>query len=168
MLPLITKNGSKLSSLEGKLEYIGRADAGCVNQVRELRRHDNSLLALQTATAQEMNTGFTDVAERLVKLQEAMVEVQAQKISSVDRPARRYFSKKSPSKSKKSKKTKKRHHDDKKSLDVSVKTNFSNGGSYFDGGSSQGRSSDEGKENKDSDCRWRSDDVKVSFKARWM
>lgn len=65
---LITKNGSKLSSMEGKLQDIGTADAGCVNQVRKLSRDANSLLALQTATAQEINIGFTDVAERLSKL----------------------------------------------------------------------------------------------------
>lgn len=45
----------------------------------------------------------------------------------------------------------------KKFSDVSATDNSSNGGSGFGGGSSQGHSPDEGKENEDSDCRSRCD-----------
>lgn len=95
MFPLITSIDSRMTSLEERMTEARTADAKCMNQIGELRHETKSLLQTRTASAQKIDLRITPVADRISKLEEAILVIQNQKPLLEDCPAVKSSSKKS-------------------------------------------------------------------------
>lgn len=156
MLPLVRGTDSKLTSLEEKMTGTGTENAECMNMIRELRHGTNNLLETWTASEQEINPRLTRVADRLSKLEEAVVEFQNHKPLSENRSAGKPSSKRSSCKrTRQSKRFMKKHRADEDPSADSPSDKSSDGCSDSDDGTSSGYFSDNEDEieNEDSSGR---------------
>lgn len=109
--PLVSSLVTRMGSPKQRYAQTETAQSECEGQVNELREYAKSLMESRTGTDHEMNLQFARAAERLSKLEEAIVDQPRQSPLQEDQPVLKCSPKKALSK-KKGKTKERKSYDD--------------------------------------------------------